>query len=82
MNEPQKKSESTDNRKISKQVANAGSILGLKGFLLRGRVTYMSKASSNLKMWSSVIVVSAFVLVLLVFFANIWGTAMRSFLYA
>ncbi|KAK7282481.1 hypothetical protein RIF29_11297 [Crotalaria pallida] len=74
VNEPQKISESTDSRKISHQVSNAGSILGSKHFLLlRRKVPFMSKASSNHNMWSSVIVVSAFIMVLLVLFVNIWG---------
>ncbi len=73
VNEPRKTSESTGNRKISQQVSHAGSILGLKDFSLLRRVPFISKASSKLTIWSSVIVVSAFVLILVVLFANIWG---------
>ncbi|XP_061364043.1 protein NTM1-like 9 [Gastrolobium bilobum] len=73
VNELHKTPESTDSRKISQQVANAGSTLGLKEVLLQRRVPYISKASSNRTVWSSVFVVSAFVMVLLAVFANIWG---------
>lgn len=76
MNKLQKTPESIDNRKISQQVANAGSTLGLKDFLFLRRVLHISKskASSNRTMWSSVFfVVSAFVLVLSVVLTNIWG---------
>ncbi|TKY73999.1 hypothetical protein E2542_SST02758 [Spatholobus suberectus] len=61
------------NGKISRQVTKAGSTLGLKDFLLLGRVPYISKASSSCTMCSSVFVVSAFVMVSLVVFTDIWG---------
>ncbi|MED6220362.1 hypothetical protein PIB30_044180 [Stylosanthes scabra] len=73
-NEFQEKTESTDKKNlITKQFGKGGSsMLGLKG-LLRRRLSYISKASSNFKMWSCVVVASAFVLVSFVFLANIWG---------
>ncbi|KAL1290645.1 hypothetical protein HN51_059195 [Arachis hypogaea] len=73
LNERQEKTESTDKRNMISKLAKGGSsMLGLKG-LLRRRLSYISKASSNFKMWSCVVVASAFVLVSFVFFANIWG---------
>ncbi|KAK7410781.1 hypothetical protein VNO78_01867 [Psophocarpus tetragonolobus] len=65
--------ESTGNRKISRQVKKAGFTLGLKDILLLRRVPYISKAFSNRTKCSSIFVVSAFVMVSLVFFTDIWG---------
>ncbi|XP_061339179.1 NAC domain-containing protein 62-like [Gastrolobium bilobum] len=67
--------QSAETRKISQQhVATAESIFGLKDFLLEERrVRYTSKASTNRAMWSSVLAVSAIVLVLLVVVVNICG---------
>ncbi|RDX73208.1 Protein NTM1-like 9 [Mucuna pruriens] len=73
VNELQKTPESTGNRRISRQVTKAGSTLGLKDLLLLRRVPYISKTSSNRTMCSSVFVVSAFVMVLLVVFTDIRG---------
>ncbi|OIV96906.1 hypothetical protein TanjilG_00488 [Lupinus angustifolius] len=60
-----KTSKSTDSTKIS--------VPGLKDILLLRRVPFISKASSNLTMWSSVIVVSFIAVISLVLFVNIWG---------
>ncbi|CAL0327528.1 unnamed protein product [Lupinus luteus] len=68
-----KESESTDSRKISQQVLNAGSVLRLKDILLLKRVPFVSKAASNLTTWSYVVIVSSVAVVSLVLFANIWG---------
>ncbi|KAE9587282.1 hypothetical protein Lal_00004976 [Lupinus albus] len=67
-----KESESTDSRKIYRQVSNADSV-GLKDILLLRRVPFVSKATSNLTMWSYVIIVSSVAVVSLVLFANMWG---------
>jgi len=72
-NELPKTSKSSGKRKISRQATKAGSTLGLKDFLLLRRVPYISKASSNRAKCSSVFVVSAFVMVTLVVFTDIWG---------
>ncbi|KAE9608799.1 hypothetical protein Lal_00020612 [Lupinus albus] len=70
-----KASKSTDSTKISLQVLNADSGRGLKDIVLLRRVPFTSKASSNLTLWSSVIVVSFIAVISLVLFANIWGYA-------
>ena len=72
-NELQKTPESTGKRKISQQVTKAGSTLGLKDLFLLRRVPHISKASSNRTKCSSVFVLSAFVMVSLVVFTDIWG---------
>lgn len=73
VNELQKTPELTGNRKISRQVTRAGSTLRLKDLLLLRKVPYISKASSTRTMFSSVFAVSAFVMVSLVVFTDIWG---------
>ncbi|KAE9604075.1 putative transcription factor NAM family [Lupinus albus] len=73
VNESRKTSESIDSRNISLQVSNAGTVSGLEDLLLLRRVPFISKASSRFTTLSSVIVVSSFVVVSLVLFANIWG---------
>ncbi|KAL2339529.1 hypothetical protein Fmac_007469 [Flemingia macrophylla] len=71
VNELQKTSTST--RKISRQGTRGGSTLELKDILLLRRISYISKSSSNRTTWSSVFVVSAFVMVILVAFTDVWG---------
>ncbi|XP_019437294.1 PREDICTED: NAC domain-containing protein 62-like isoform X2 [Lupinus angustifolius] len=68
-----KEPESTDSRKISLQVSNAGLVLRLKDILLLRRVPFVSKTTSNLFMWSYVIIVSSVAVVSLVLFASMWG---------
>ncbi|XP_057457547.1 protein NTM1-like 9 [Lotus japonicus] len=61
---------STNNRKIYQRGSNAGSSTKvLKDLLLLRRVPCISKASSNRAMWSSVFVVSAFVMVSVMVFS-------------
>lgn len=75
VDEPEKTSpEAADTRKTCQQhVATTESVLGWKDFLLGRRVRYTSKISSNRAMWSSVLAVSAIVLVSLVLLVNISG---------
>lgn len=64
--------ESTSNRKIHRQGTKGGSTWGLKDILLLRRVPYITKSSSNHTTCYSVFVVSAFVVVILVAFTDIW----------
>lgn len=73
VDEPEKtSSESADSRKICQQ-PTAKPILGWKDLLLGRRVPYISKVSSSRAMWSSVLAVSAFILVSVVLLVNVWG---------
>ncbi|KAI4307011.1 hypothetical protein L6164_030246 [Bauhinia variegata] len=74
VNEPHKTSlESTDKSKISQQhVTKTDSISELKEALLSEGVPYKSKPYSSRKIWSSFVFV-VLVVMLVVFFANIWG---------
>ncbi|KAK7301000.1 hypothetical protein RJT34_11854 [Clitoria ternatea] len=75
VDEPEKASpESANSRKVSHQhVATAESILGSKDLVSGSRVHYTSKVSSNGAMWSSVLAVSATVLVSVIVIVNMWG---------
>lgn len=68
--------ESTDADKISQQpFADADSVLRLKAALLCKSVRYRSKATSRGTIWSSPLVfsISLLVLVSVIFLGNIWG---------